>query len=410
MINLEQADSRERLWSKDFLIVFGVNFLLFLCFYLLVVIMSSYAKNEFHASTGMAGLASSIFVVGALIGRLIGGSIIERVGRNKLLFTGLIAFSVLIGLYFIVNSLSVLLIVRFFHGMAFALASTATGTIAASLIPNSRRGEGTGYYGVSIIIASAIGPFIGLMINEHASMTANFTLCAVLGVLSLLSAFFMNIPKLMLTAEQKKDLQGLKLSNFIEPKALPISLVSFVMGFGYSSILTYLMIFAGQISLAQVASYFFIVYAIVVILSRPFTGRWFDQRGANVVMYPAILSFAIGMVLLSQAHHGPTLLLSAVFVGLGYGTTQSSAQALAIKRSPAHRIGLATSTFYIFVDVGIGFGPFILGFLTPLVGFRGMYIAMAILLAAGIVLYHFLVGKTEKDGNDGHAVVQSSTI
>ena len=62
-------------------------------------------------------------------------------------------------------------------------------------------------------------------------------------------------------------------------------------------------------------------------------------------MYPAILSFAIGMVLLSQAHHGLTLLLSAVFVGLGYGTTQSSAQALAIKRSPAHRIGLATSTF-----------------------------------------------------------------
>jgi MFS family permease len=410
VINLEQTDSQDRLWSKDFLIVFGVNFLLFLCFYLLVVIMSSYAKNEFHASTGMAGLASSIFVVGALIGRLIGGSIIERVGRKRLLFTGLIAFSVLIGLYFIVNSLSVLLIVRFFHGMAFALASTATGTIAASLIPNSRRGEGTGYYGVSIIIASAIGPFIGLMINEHASMTANFTLCAVLGVLSLLSAFFMNVPKLMLTAEQKKDLQGLKLSNFIEPKALPISLVSFVMGFGYSSILTYLMIFAGQISLAQVASYFFIVYAIVVILSRPFTGRWFDQRGANVVMYPAILSFAIGMVLLSQAHHGPTLLLSAVFVGLGYGTTQSSAQALAIKRSPAHRIGLATSTFYIFVDVGIGFGPFILGFLTPLVGFRGMYIAMAILLAAGIVLYHFLVGKKEKDGNDGHAVVQSSTI
>ena len=89
----------------------------------------------------------------------------------------------------------------------------------------------------------------------------------------------MNIPKLKLTAEQKKDLQGLKLSNFIEPKAVPISLVSFVMGFGYSSILTYLMIFAGQISLAQVASYFFIVYAIVVILSRPFTGRWFDQRG-----------------------------------------------------------------------------------------------------------------------------------
>ncbi len=64
------------------MIVFGVNFLLFLCFYLLVVIMPTYAAEEFHASTGMAGFASSIFVVGALIGRLIGGSIIERVGRR----------------------------------------------------------------------------------------------------------------------------------------------------------------------------------------------------------------------------------------------------------------------------------------------------------------------------------------
>ncbi|MBP1891304.1 MFS family permease [Paenibacillus lactis] len=392
---MQQENSQDRLWSKDFLIVFGVNFLLFLCFYLLVVIMPTYAAEEFHASTGMAGFASSIFVVGALIGRLIGGSIIERVGRRPLLLTGLVSFSVLIGLYFIINSLAVLLIVRFLHGLAFALASTATGTIAASLIPNSRRGEGTGYYGVSIIIASAIGPFIGLMILEHASMTGNFVLCAILGVLSLVSSLFMRIPKLVLTAEQAREMKGFRLSNFIELKALPISIISFVMGFGYSSILSYLKIFAGEIGLVEAATYFFIVYAIVVILSRPFTGRWFDHRGANVVMYPAIVSFAIGILLLGLAHHGITLLLSAVFVGLGYGTTQSSSQALAIKRSPAHRIGLATSTFYIFVDVGIGFGPLLLGFLTPLAGFRGMYMTIAVLLALSVILYYFLVGKRE---------------
>ncbi|MGV2806036.1 MFS transporter, partial [Clostridium perfringens] len=58
----------------------------------------------------------------------------------------------------------------------------------------------------------------------------------------------------------------------------------------------------------------------------------------------------------------------------------------------------------------IGVGPCILGGLTPRGGFRGIYIAMAVLLAAGIVLYHFLVGNKERAGNDGHAVVHSSKI
>ncbi|WP_211748032.1 MFS transporter [Paenibacillus sp. Marseille-Q4541] len=399
---METTDTKERLWTKDFLIVFGVNFLLFLCFYLLVVVIPSYAIKEFHVSESLAALGSSIFVIGALIGRLAGGSLIERVGRKRMLFTGLIFFALLGLLYFVINSMAALLVVRFLHGMAFALASTATGTISASLIPHSRRGEGTGYYGVSIIIASAIGPFLGLMISGNVSVTGNFVLCAVLGVLSLLAAFFMKVPQLTLTAEQKGDLKGLKLSNFIEPKAVPISIVSFFMGFAYSSILSYLTLYAEKISLTEVASFFFIVYAIVVILTRPFTGKWFDKYGVNFVMYPAIISFAIGIFLLSQVHSGFMLLISAVFVGLGYGTTQSSAQALAVKKSPVHRMGLATSTFYICVDVGIGVGPFLLGFLAPSIGYRGMYIAMGILLVVALFLYYLIVGRKEKGKVQDH--------
>lgn len=391
---------KEPLWTKDFLLVFGVNFLLFLSFYLLVVIIPVYAKGEFNASTSMAGLASSIFVVGALMGRLFGGSAIERIGRKKLLFIGLAAFLVLTLLYFLINSLALLLFIRLFNGIAFALASTATGTIAASLIPNSRRGEGTGYYGVSIIIASAIGPFIGLLITDRISAEANFIICSVLALVTLLAALFMNIPRLVLTAEQMKEMKGFKLSNFLEPKAVPISIISFVMALGYSSVLSYLTFYAKEINLVEAASLFFIVYAVVVILSRPITGRLFDVKGVNIVMYPAIIAYAIGMVLLSQAHNGIILLLAGVFIGLGYGTLQSSSQALAIKLSPAHRMGLATSTFYIFVDIGIGFGPFALGFITPLVGFRGMYLLIAAMLAASVVLYHLLVGRQQKNGWD----------
>lgn len=404
MIELETAATKERLWTKDFLIVFGVNFLLFLCFYLLVVIIPSYAIDEFHVSDGIAALGSSIFVIGALIGRIAAGRLMENVGRRRMLFTGLIFFTILSLCYFFISSITTLLIIRFFHGLAFALASTATGTISASLIPHSRRGEGTGYYGVSIIVASAIGPFLGVLISNNSSVTGNFILCAVLAVFSLLAALFLNVPKLTLTAEQKSEMKGFKISNFFEPKALPISITILFMGLAYSSILSYLKLYAGQIHLTEVVSFFFIVYAVVVILTRPFTGKWFDKHGVNFVMYPAIICFIIAMILLSQVHSGLILLLSAVFVGLGYGTTQASAQAYAVKKSPVHRMGLATSTFYIFLDLGIGVGPFLLGFLTPLIGYRGMYMAMAVLLVVSLIVYYMIVGRKEKAETQDHTL------
>lgn len=397
-----KTDSQDRLWTKDFLIVFGVNFLLFLCFYLLVVIIPTYAMDEFHVSEGLAALGSSIFVIGALIGRLFAGSLMERVGRRRMLFIGLVSFAMMGLMYFIIQSMTSLLVIRFLHGFAVALASTATGTISASLIPHSRRGEGTGYYGVSIIIASAIGPFLGLTISHNSSITVNFMLCAILGVLSLLAAIFLKVPQAHLTAEQKRELNGFKITNFIEPKALPIGFINLFMGFAYSSILSYLTLYAQKISLTEVASFFFIVYAIVVIITRPFTGKWFDKHGVNFVMYPAILCFMVGLFLLGEAHSGFTLLLSAVFVGLGYGTAQSSSQALAVKRSPIHRMGLATSTYYIFLDLGVGVGPFLLGFLVPTTGYRGIYIAMGILLLVAFVLYYFIVGRKEKEAQNNH--------
>ncbi|GIP42435.1 MFS transporter [Paenibacillus sp. J45TS6] len=401
---METADTKERLWTKDFLIVFGVNFLLFLCFYLLVVIIPSYAIDEFHVSDGIAALGSSIFVIGALLGRIAAGRLMEDVGRRRMLFTGLIFFTILSLCYFFISSITTLLIIRFFHGLAFALASTATGTISASLIPHSRRGEGTGYYGVSIIVASAIGPFLGVMISNNSSVTGNFVLCAVLAVFSLLAGLFLNVPKLTLTAEQKSEMKGFKISNFFEPKAIPIAITILFMGLAYSSILSYLKLYAGQINLTEVVSFFFIVYAVVVILTRPFTGKWFDKHGVNFVMYPAIICFIIAMILLSQVHSGLILLLSAVFVGLGYGTTQASAQAYAVKKSPVHRMGLATSTFYIFLDLGIGVGPFLLGFLTPFIGYRGMYMAMAGLLVVSFFVYYVMVGRKEKTEAQDHTL------
>ncbi|ASN05400.1 MFS transporter [Virgibacillus necropolis] len=90
-------------------------------------------------------------------------------------------------------------------------------------------------------------------------------------------------------------------------------------------------------------------------------------------MYPAIFLFSICLLLIGIAQNGFVLLLAGTLLAVGYGTIVSAAQAIAIKESPKHRVGLATSTFFIFMDTGMGLGPYLIGTIVPYVGYSGTY-------------------------------------
>lgn len=388
--------SKSKLWTRDFIIVSGINFLLTLVFYLLIVIIGVYAVDEYHATTSQAGLVTGIFIVGTLIGRLFIGRSIDSIGRKRTLFIGLILYILSSALYFINLGIAFLLITRLLHGITLGIASTATGTIVAQIIPAARRGEGIGYYSMSATLATAIGPFVGLYMSQHTSTQIIFSLCLVLGIISLITAFFVYVPVLEEGATKRNRENGFKLSQFIEPKAIPIALITLVVAFCYSSVLSFINFYAIEIDLVSAASFFFLVYSIAVLASRPFTGRLMDVKGANYVMYPAFIFFTAGMLLLGFAHNSITLLAAGVLIGLGFGNMQSCTQAIAIKLTPSHRMGLATSTFFIFLDAGLGFGPYLLGFFIPFTGYSTLYMILGFVVLVSSGLYYLLHGKKEK--------------
>ncbi|PCD05584.1 MFS transporter [Peribacillus simplex] len=387
--------SRTRLWTKDFVIVSSINFFITLIFYLLMVTLAIYAVNELDASTSEAGLISGIFIIGTLIGRLFIGRFIDSIGRKKTLFIGLIFFTLTTILYFVDLGIGFLLVNRLIHGMAMGMASTATGTIVAQIIPPTRKGEGIGYYSMSATLATAIGPFIGLFMAQHTSFQVIFSFCLALGVISLITAFFLYVPALKVTAKVTES-KGFKLSNFIEPKALPISIITLLLAFCYSSVLSFISFYAIEINLVNTASFFFVVYAVAVLLSRPFSGPLMDRKGSNFIMYPAFIIFGVGLLLLSMTTNSFTLLAAGFLIGLGFGNMQSSSQAIAVKLTPPHRMGMATSTFFIMLDAGLGFGPYILGFIIPVTGYSTLYVILGVLVILTSVLYYFLHGKKER--------------
>lgn len=387
-----------RLWTKDYILVCLTTFFMFLNYYYLLVTIPIYLIQDLQGNTAQAGLLVLVFYVAAIVIRPIAGQWIGSFGLKKVFLASLILYLGAAFMYFFTATLTSLIILRVIHGIAFGMVTTTTGTIVANLIPQHRKGEGMGYYGLMMNISMALGPFFGLLAINQWGSSMMFAISLVSVIIGVLTGLFISIPKDEKKAVTEKGLKkkGFNINDLIELSAFRVSLICFFFAIVYSSIVSFVSVYAEELQLTEVASYFFIVYVVALIISRPFTGRWFDRYGANVIIVPSIISFAIGMFLLSQANGALIFLLSAAFIGLGWGTIFPSVQTIAISVAAPEKRGAATATFYSTMDAGIGIGSVIVGILGAKIGYSSLYFYSSIFALAGLIVYYYLHGKESR--------------
>lgn len=382
--------SKPKLWTKDFISISFSNFFLFSTFYFLLVTLPIFTLNTFHSSASQAGLMTTVFLLSAIISRPFAGKWIEQSGFRPALFTALIIFMASSLLYFFPKSMNTFFMLRFLHGIGFGMATTAAGAIVANIIPDSRRGEGMGYFIMSTNLAMVIGPFVGLTAIQKWGATALFIISAVSALAALLTGLSVKVPKLERHHSDEQSQQRFSFKNYFETAAVPISIAGAFFAIIYSSILSFVSVYANEIHLGSVSSFFFVVYAIILLLSRPFTGKWFDLYGANVIVFPSIVLFAAGMYVLSQSAAAGSFLFSAGLIGLGWGTIFPIFQTIAVQDAPPHRRGLATATFLSIYDTGVGLGSFVVGAIVTTIGYSSFYLISSFYVLVGVLLYYFL--------------------
>lgn len=393
----EAIPTKDPIFTKNFNLNFVINFFVYLCMYLLIVVIAGYSKTEFHASDSLAGLVVGLFIVGSLIGRFITGKYVNSFGPKKILIFGLICLIITQLLYFIPGSVWFLMIVRLLNGIATAIATTATGTIAAYVTPPTRKSEGISLFSLSLVLGTAIGPFFGMLLMNSFSIQILFMICVILGVLSGLLSLFIKIDfKTVASKNDTSNRKAFSLGNFIAKEAIPVAIVMMLIGVTYAAILTYLQAFAVERNLVTAASYFFIFYAVASLVTRPIAGRLMDDKNENVVVYPAFIFLIISFAMLMFSFDGWVLLIAGIALGIGYGNLSSSMQAIAIKVSPSTKYGLATSTYFIGLDIGIGFGPSFLGLFTHMITYSQLYGIMALLGIITLFIYFVVHGRNVK--------------
>lgn len=385
-----------QLFNFYFIIIIWINFCISFSFYGSTILSTSYALEVLHSSSSVAGFASGIFVIGVMLARLCVGKSLDKINLKKWLIIGLLLMFVFNILYFYAHNIISLDIVRFLHGLSFGVCSSMCGTIVARMIPSFQRGVGIGYYGLSSVVASGIAPFIAIYLVKHNAFNVGFIVLLGLIFSAILCVITMKVREakgnFMILEPLSSPLKQ-KLLSLVEPSALKISLIGFLVAFCFGSLVSFIGAFSKHRDLIEAGSIFFLIYAITSFMARPISGKIFDLKGHNAIFLPSLCFFAMSFLLIAFSQNSFMLMLGAVFCGLGYGNFVSAAQSYAIKIAPKNKIGLATATYYMMMDFGSGVGPFFLGLAIGVYGYSVAFVLCALIVLFALALYLRLVFK-----------------
>lgn len=373
------------IFSRTFVAVSLINMLGLAGYYAIFVVSTRYLSEVFHATPATAGLATGIIVIGCLVGRFFTGSIVHNAGYRRVLLCGVALYLLTNAAYFSADSITSLFLVRFVSGVAVGIVGTVTGTIVAMVVPPQYHGRGIAYFSMSTALSLCFGPFIGIALVDTISFEGVFAIATALAFANLLL-----VPMVSVTSSRKIEHHKITLADFVEPKLIPFSLLVCVVCLAWGNIQAFMAAYARDYDVVAAASVFFLVYAAAILLSRPLSGKIYDVHGPAVILYPALAVLALSLLLLWGMQENWSVLLAGALAGLGFGNFQSVAQVSCISMVTRERYAQATSTFYIFFDLGIGIAPYLAGYVIPHVGYDGLYGLNAVVVIVCIAWYAVL--------------------
>lgn len=386
------------LWNKSFVFCLCNNLFLFSYYFALLTILPIYIMKELGGSIQQAGMALTLFLVSSIAIRPFSGMIIERFGKaNSVRISGFI-FVVFALSYLWIDSMWSLLVIRFLHGFWFSILTTVNVPIVNDYIPDHRKGEGMGYFVMSTNLGVVIGPFLALSMIQFSSFSTLFAVLALLVVVGYIFTWLVQIQEHVQhkSSDQASQSAAIQWRDVIETRVLAISFVALLTAFAYSSVMSFITAYAELKHLLAYTSIFFIVFAVSMLLVRPWVGKVYDRKGPSAVIYPSFICFAIGLVVVSFLTNQWVLWISAVFMGIGYGSVFPCLQTVAIQTVEKARMGHAISTFFALFDIGLAVGSVIMGVLIAYFGFQATYLFCAVMVLFTTWMYRLFVANQFK--------------
>jgi len=378
------SESNNTIFKGNFMLVFFASLLMFTAFYIMLPTLPVFLTRELKINEAQTGVILAVYTLAALLIRPFTGYMIDRHGRKLFYIFSLFLFAVIFTGYPLAGTFALMLIVRFVHGLVWGVATTTGSTLIVDIVPAHRRGEGIGLYGLAMTIPMALGPFTGLRLSQNNNYTLMF-LCAgglaLAGFILTLLIKYPPVPHLGKTT--------FSFRNLLESSSLPVTFNLLIINISYGGLVSFISLYAIKTGIGNTGT-FFIVFAIGITLARIYMGKIFDRHGPKALAVTGISLLVAGHVILGLILNIPGFMFAGFVLGLGSGIVFPTFQAMVNNLVPSHRRGAANSTLFSGLDLGIGLGMLITGYLAHVIGLPQTYLIYGVLNVAALLYFVFI--------------------
>lgn len=376
---------KDSLWNRNYIRVMIANFAIYFSFYLVTPLLPIYLSDSFNATKDSIGLVLSGYTLASLLFRPVSGYLLDSFNRKKLLLICLFFYFLCFGGYLLATSLLVFAFFRTIHGAPFGASTVANNTVAIDVLPQDRRDEGIGYYGLSNNFATAIAPSVGLFIYHHYH---NFNLLFILSFVIAGLGFIVNTKTTISPKECIPNKAPFSLHRLVLTRAWLTGVNVAFFGFCFGVLSSYLAIYGqDKLNITSGTGTFFLLFAIGLIISRITGVHGLKQGLITRNIAEGVIASSFGYLLFISVTHPIAYYLSALIIGLGNGHMYPGFQNMMIHMAHPNERGTATSTMLTSWDVGQGLGILIGGIISEHMGYSFAFWSIAILHILGSILF-----------------------
>jgi MFS family permease len=351
------------LFTARFFTMCGFTFTVFLSLFQLLP-TAPFRILDLGGSKAVAGLFLGMLTYASALSAPITGALADRIGKRRMLLVTSVAICGFSLAYAASRSYWVPLVLAFFHGLFWSGLLSASSAYMTEVIPESRRAEGIGYWGMATMLATAVSPGVGLWMYGHGWAW----LClgtALLNVVMAAIAWRLP-PDTTVAARLSRDrLIG---GSLVEWRVVAVAIALFLCSFGYGGIMSFVAVRCDELGIAP-RSLFFMSFATTVFVTRIFSGRLADQVGHRRFLLPCLGLVTVGLALTAAAQTRTELVVAASVFGLGFGNQYPAFVGHVMKFVDPARRGAAFGGILAAFDTGVGTGSIGVGALAERFGF-----------------------------------------
>ena len=364
-------------FTLNFFLLCMSSFLFFSSFNMIIPELPSYLTSL--GGESYKGWIIALFTLSAGLSRPFSGKLADKIGRIPVMIFGA-AVCFVVGLsYPLLQFVGGFLFLRFAHGFSAGFTPTGTSAYVADTVPFARRGEALGIQSLFGSLGMAAGPALGGWIASIWPIEVLFFSAAFTAIFSILILI-----RLKETLQEKEPLRWklfkLDKNEISEKRVLLPSTILFLSVFSFGVVLTLVPDLSSHLGI-QNKGLFFAVFTLSSLGIRLIAGRTSDRIGRIRVMRVAAAVMVLAMIALAFASNKVMLLGGAVLFGAAVGMYSPTTTAWVVDRSLEQFRGRALATMYIFLELGIGLGALVSGWLY---GNESANFQIAFLFSAGV--------------------------